>query len=394
MKASKIIGQLLESKTKQINDWMMDRYNNLIPCVYSSVDLRDAGYKIAPVDTNIFPAGFNNLSENGQVNAIKEMKDYLSLYFPEARNIVLIPENHTRNKFYLANVQMLVNILTKAGYQVRVKLVGCDEEQKAEISLAAPGLKAEVAINKQGKIIFENEQPADLILLNTDLTSGVPLLLQDISLPIIPSIELGWYSRTKSNHFKQYNQIVEEFGREFSIDPFLISTTFFSCGQVNFKEKNAIECVALNVEKAIYHIQKQYNEHGIKDQPYVYIKADRGTYGMGIMTASSGEEIYQLNKQLRNQMNKIKEGNINSEVIIQEGVRTINKVENANAEPLAYLVGGNVVDLFFRYNNNKDNAGNLNSQGALITSNFNSPLQKPYELIARLAALAAALEIN
>jgi len=30
--------------------------------VYCSVDLRNAGFKLAPVDTNLFPGGFNNLS--------------------------------------------------------------------------------------------------------------------------------------------------------------------------------------------------------------------------------------------------------------------------------------------------------------------------------------------
>lgn len=29
---------------------------------YSSVDLRNSGFKLAPVDTNLGPAGFNNLN--------------------------------------------------------------------------------------------------------------------------------------------------------------------------------------------------------------------------------------------------------------------------------------------------------------------------------------------
>ena len=34
-----------------------------LPAFYGSVDLRNAGYKLAPVDMNLFPGGFNNLSE-------------------------------------------------------------------------------------------------------------------------------------------------------------------------------------------------------------------------------------------------------------------------------------------------------------------------------------------
>jgi glutamate--cysteine ligase len=31
-------------------------------CRSTSVDLRNAGFKLAPVDTNLFPGGFNNLN--------------------------------------------------------------------------------------------------------------------------------------------------------------------------------------------------------------------------------------------------------------------------------------------------------------------------------------------
>jgi glutamate--cysteine ligase len=30
--------------------------------LFGSVDLRNAGFKLAPVDTNLFPGGFNNLN--------------------------------------------------------------------------------------------------------------------------------------------------------------------------------------------------------------------------------------------------------------------------------------------------------------------------------------------
>ena len=39
---------------------------------------------------------------------------------PEAQNLLVIPENHSRNTFYLANVAQLVRIFHMAGLNVRI----------------------------------------------------------------------------------------------------------------------------------------------------------------------------------------------------------------------------------------------------------------------------------
>ena len=39
---------------------------------------------------------------------------------PEAKNLLLIPEKHTRNTFYLTNVQRLMQIFHQAGLNVRL----------------------------------------------------------------------------------------------------------------------------------------------------------------------------------------------------------------------------------------------------------------------------------
>ena len=68
---------LFSSKEKDIDAWFEKQYKNSPPPFYSSVDLRHSGYKIAPVDTNLFPAGFNNLSEKG-LNA--QLNKYASIW--------------------------------------------------------------------------------------------------------------------------------------------------------------------------------------------------------------------------------------------------------------------------------------------------------------------------
>ena len=49
--------------TPMIERWFRMEWQEHTPPFYSSVDVRNAGFKLAPVDTNLFPGGFNNLAE-------------------------------------------------------------------------------------------------------------------------------------------------------------------------------------------------------------------------------------------------------------------------------------------------------------------------------------------
>lgn len=395
-KIAQILLDLIATKKTELDDWFDRQYLSTPSCFYSSVDVRDSGYKIAPVDTNLFPAGFNNLTNAGIDRAIAQAKTYFTHYYPACKKIILIPENHSRNSFYFANVAALKSILKQADQDVEIALIVKDASLLEEIKTNAATLSVQQALRSDNKIITTGFIP-DLILLNTDLTSGIPEELASISQPVIPNPNLGWHQRTKSKHFTAYDQVIDDFCQHFGLDKFLLSTTHYCCGKIDFKEQKGVECVALAVDKAIYHLQKKYQEYGITDQPYVYIKAERGTYGMGIMTATSSEDVFAINKKIRNKMDVIKEGMINSEVIIQEGVRSINKIDTHAAEPLVYLLNGEVIDCFFRSNPSKDDLGNLNSKGAIITSNTasfgeNSEQIPAYNLVAKLASLAAARE--
>ena len=45
-----------------IEHWFRTQWLEHEAPFYSSVDLRNSGFKLAPVDTNLFPGGFNNLN--------------------------------------------------------------------------------------------------------------------------------------------------------------------------------------------------------------------------------------------------------------------------------------------------------------------------------------------
>ncbi|MCP5362219.1 MAG: glutamate--cysteine ligase [Hyphomicrobiales bacterium] len=100
MDIRKYIGSLLTTHGSKIEEWLLAQQRQSIPFFYTSVDIRHAGFKIAPVDTNLFPAGFNILSLEARKIAVEQAKQYVQTYYPNAKTILIIGENHTRNRYY------------------------------------------------------------------------------------------------------------------------------------------------------------------------------------------------------------------------------------------------------------------------------------------------------
>lgn len=396
--------QKFDENSAKIEEFFSEKFNQTPALIYNSCDLRHSGFKICPIDTNCFPAGFNNLGEESKTFAKEVAAKYLDKNFPHSKRIIIIPENHTRNLRYLANVLNLAEILSTSRQVVVGTLI---EEVEKEVTLEVDenkNLTLKKLINENGRIKTFDGFEADLIVLNNDLTDGVPEILQNVSNDIVPSIDLGWHKRTKSDHFDIYNSLAKELADIVGIDPWLISSIHESCDEVNFKEQTGFDCLVKKVDKTLLAIKEKYQQFGISDEPYVYVKADNGTYGMAIWPVSSGQEILEINKKNRNKMSVIKGSIANTKVMIQEGIKTVDKINNQFAEPMIYLIDGSVIGNLFRVNESRDEKISLNSPGAsffdlkdLDDKNINLGLNKEkisliYNVVARLAALSTSKE--
>ena len=122
-----------------IEHWLRNQWLQHQAPFYASVDLRNSGYKIAPVDTNLFPGGFNNLNPDFLPLCIQAAMTAVEKLCPDAKNVLLIPENHTRNKFYLQNVAVLSYVLRQAGLNVRIGTLLPEITQAIEIELPEGG---------------------------------------------------------------------------------------------------------------------------------------------------------------------------------------------------------------------------------------------------------------
>jgi glutamate--cysteine ligase len=395
----------LSSKQSQISYWFAAKFQNIPLHFYNSVDIRHFGHKIAPIDTNCFPAGFNHLSKKSRKIASQKAQEYLNNNSPKTQKILILAESHTKNLRYLENILSLANIIKNAGYEVQIANLNSEISDILEIDLENnQKITINKIIRKNDRITTLNGFNPDLIISNNDFTDGIADILQNIEQKIIPNPNFGWFIRSKSEHFKQYNILAQEFANLIDIDPWLISTKFDLAKNLNFKQKIGIDNLIIKTGKLLRELQEKYQQYDIKSDPYCFIKADNGTYGMAIMTVKSADELVDLNKKNRNKMNMLK-GNVqNHQVIIQEGIPTIDRIKGFNAEPMIYMINGKIIGNLFRYNEARDERNNLNSRSMefsdlniLDDSDINlgskrEEIIKIYEIIAKISALAAANE--
>ena len=408
--------QRILDSTPAIERWFRLEWMEHTPPFYSSVDVRNAGFKLAPVDTNLFPGGWNNLTPEMLPLAVQAAMAAIEKICPEARNLLVVPESHTRNSFYLANVLQLKRIFHQAGLNVRFGSLDPEIKQPTLLTLpTGETITIEPLIRTDRRLGLKDFDPCT-ILLNNDLSTGIPGILEDLNeQSLLPPLHAGWSVRRKSAHFKAYEEVSKRFGKLLGIDPWLINPMFAQCGEVNFAEDTGMECLNTNVDALLSKIRRKYKEYGINEKPFVVVKADNGTDGRGIMTVREVKDLDALNRKTLNnnigKMSTTKDGQPLTEVIIQEGVLTNERVNDMVAEPVVYMMDRYVVGGFYRVHAERGIDENLNAPGASFvplafadSGRLPQPGEKPgssspnrfymYGVIGRLAMLAASYELE
>jgi glutamate--cysteine ligase len=406
--------QRILDSTPAIERWFRLEWMEHTPPFYSSVDVRNAGFKLAPVDTNLFPDGWNNLTPEMLPLAVQAAMAAIEKICPEARNLLVVPESNPRNSFYLSNLLQLKRVFHQAGLNVRFGSLNADVKAPTNLTLpTGEAIVIEPLIRTDRRLGLKDFDPCT-ILLNNDLSAGIPGILEDLKEQyLLPPLHASRSVRRMSRHFKAYEEISKRFGKLLGIDPWLINPMFAQCGEVNLAEGVGMDCLTTNVDALLGKIRRKYKEYGINEKPFVVVKADNGNYGnqgMGFMTVRDVKDLQGLNRTT-------KKGSISkdmplvSEVIIQEGVLTNERVNDAVAEPVVYMMDRYVVGGFYRIHAERGVDENLNAPGASYvplafadSGRLPQPGEKPgssspnrfymYGVIGRLAMLAASYELE
>jgi glutamate--cysteine ligase len=163
-------------------------------------------------------------------------------------------------------------------------------------------LLLEPLVRRNGRLGLDGFDPC-AILLNNDLSAGVPDILKDLhEQTVIPPLHAGWHVRRKSRHFAAYDRVAGDFAQAMGIDPWLINPDFAVCGRstsTNARARNASPPTSTRCSPAS---RPSTRGTASTEPPFVIVKADAGTYGMGIMTVRDASEVKGLNRKQRNKM--------------------------------------------------------------------------------------------
>jgi glutamate--cysteine ligase len=397
-----LIHKRLVERRKKVDSWFIEKSEGLDFPIYSSVDIRDAGVKLASVDANIFPAGFNNICDMDQDSAKNLFQKYLVNHYKKTDlKILLLAEEHTSNKYYWENISTLSDLISKGGFPVRIA-VPKEFSGSSEITTPKGHVLQIYSAKRDGAgIKVSDEFVPDLVVSNNDFSNPYAEWFEGLKVPMNPTHELGWFRRKKSDHFIHYNALATEFSKIIDVDPwtFTVETELV---EVDFSDEESVKALAAKAQTFIDKMQGKYKTcDGECGAPAIFIKNNRGTYGMGIITVRSGEELINLSQKERKKMGYAKGGNNTHEVILQEGIPTQVSAEGDVAEPAIYLIGNQLAGGFMRANKGKGRIENLNSPGAvfkrlcmsdLMVDVEGSRLENVYGWVARLNALAIGLE--
>ncbi len=391
------------NKETQIQEWFLKKIESKDYPFYCSFDIRESNNKLAPVDANLFPAGFNNICEddrNTMGDLLKKCTEFKKL---DLKNVAIFCEEHTGNLYYWDNVGALISLFKAEGVTPFVVLPSLNSEIKTIESASGIKIKInKVKVTEEGGALVDGTR-VDFIVINNDLSTAFDSWIKDVKVSQFPPLKMGWHKRRKHAFFKIYNELVNDFSKVIGLDPFHLRVETYNYDKFDIEDKKSLAKLSDEIVSFKNKLNKEYKEHNVREEPYFFVKNSFGTYGIGVIEVKSAQDVLNWNYKARKKMKATKGGGRFNSVIIQEGIPTSLKVNEVPAEAVIYLLGCGLAGGFLRTHERKSGQDSLNAPGAVFQrmcfSDYefqkeSKMFENVYGIIARLGALALSIEIE
>ena len=304
-----------------------------------------------------------------------------------------------------------------AGLNVRVGSISNEIKEPTRIPLQqgdalSDSVLLEPVIRTERRIGLQDFDPCT-VLVNNDLSAGAPGILEELyEQYVLPPVHAGWHVRRRSRHLACYEEVAKRFGKMLGIDHWLITPLFSSCEAVDVQSAQSMEQLRNHVETLLGRIRRKYKEYGIQEKPFVEIKADNSASGTQIMAVQSAVDLDDLanrNPAAYERLQAAANGPRATDLLLQEGVQTSERMHEAAVEPVVYMMDRYVVGGAYRVLAGAAAADDRNNaQYVPLTFDQSSQLPEPgvkpgasvpnrfymYGVLARLAMLAASYELE
>jgi glutamate--cysteine ligase len=381
-----------------IERWFRLEWMEHTPPFYSCVDVRNAGFKLSAVEMDYTPLAWNNLTEAMLPLAVQAAMAAIEKICPEARNLLIVPDRHIHNTFYLSSLSQLRRVFHMAGLNVRIGSISPDIKKATTIELpGGESITLEPVVRTKGRIGVKDFDPCT-ILLNNDLRAGVPGILEDLHEQfVLPPLHASASVRSKSTYFKNYEEVSKRFGKLIGVDPWLMYPITDRWEAAASDTPATREALAQRIDAVLAKVKKKYKEYGIKEKAFLVIKADQAGAPLETLTVrdAKGAEHLAANRDL----------------VLQEGVMTNERINDGVAEPVVYMMDRYVVGGFYRVHAERGADQDLCAPGASYvplafaeSTQLPQPGVKPgasapnrfymYGVLGRLAMLAGSYELE
>ena len=290
-------------------------------------------------------------------------------YCPDARNLLMIPEESHRHPGYMQNVARLMQIFRQTGLHVRLGSLSPDITEPTPLALPDGNMLViePLVRSPNGRRLGLKDFDPCTILLNNDLSAGIPSILENIhEQSLLPPLHAGWAVRRKTNHLNAYDEVAKKFGKLIDIDPWMVNPFHATLrrGRLRAGRRPRVperqrQLAAGQDPQEIQGIRHQGPE-ALRDPQARCRHLRHGHHDdQGCQRAEGPDR-----KAQRDKMAVVKDGLRISDVIIQEGVPTFEHIKDAVAEPVVYMIDRYVVGGFYRVHAEKGVDQNLNAPGS------------------------------
>lgn len=366
-----------------IERWFRLEWMEHTPPFYCAVDVRNAGYKLAPTDTHLFPDHWHILTPAMLPLAVQAAMAAIEKICPEARHLLIVPQSRNTDLAYWSNIAQLQRIFHLAGLNVRIGSISPDVKESTTIVLPdGESIELEPALRTNGRLLLKDCDPCT-ILLNNDLRTGIPGILEELHTQfMLPPLHATWGTRRKSVHSRCLEEITKRFGKLIGVDYWLLAPLFDHRAQVDFSNPADREALANQVDALLTKIRRKHKEYGMKEKPFIVLKADDSHPALGVKILREGKDVHALYFNAPAVY----------DVLLQEGIEA--ELQN----PVVYMMDRYVVGGFYRTATDcvplefaeSPHLPQLGiKQGGNVPNRFYM-----YGVIARLAMLAASYELE
>jgi len=346
--------------------------------------------RIAAVDTNRFPAGFHHVDTRDHEAASSVLlRDVgLNARINEATGITVIQEAHTRMLVYYESVSALVTILERTWPGKKVTCVSVDE-LPARCLVASRDyylLNADLSIGKEEGMdvaVEDIEAPSGVggcggdsaIIANGILaTDSAPTDSGAIADNLANSLSkcvsstdriMGWDIRSKAIHFAFLSPMVEHIARLLKLPKNALEAAFTVSPECCVEKPEQRERLAVQIDTLLSvaaaanntascsNNDAWCNHHPNGDNQQsrrnVFVKNDSGTYGLGVVPFTSGDELRKANSSVLDKLSYARHGQRARRYVLQEGIPTVLKdSEGRSMEVVLMCLAGRVYSYFVR----------------------------------------------